>query len=63
MKIKIAKLLGFCFIVLSILLVSYLCFQNYNSAKEEPKRATLVINLINGGDNYRQCKAVYSDRA
>lgn len=45
MKNKIAKLLGFCFIILSIIIVSYFCYQNYNSANEEPKRATLVINM------------------
>ncbi len=45
MKIKIAKLIGFCFILLSIIIVSYFCYQNYNSANEEPKRAKLVINL------------------
>lgn len=45
MKIKIAKFIGFCFIIFSIILVSYLCYQNYNSANEEPKRAKLVLNL------------------
>ncbi|WP_352419880.1 hypothetical protein [Proteiniborus sp.] len=45
MKVKIAKFIGFCFIILSIIIVSYFCYQNYNSAKDEPKRAKLVINI------------------
>lgn len=44
MKKNIAKLIAFCFLILSILTVSYFCYQNYNSAKEEPKKAKLVIN-------------------
>lgn len=45
MKVKIAKFIGLCFIILSIIIVSYFCYQNYNLANEEPKRAKLVLNL------------------
>lgn len=45
MKVKIVKFLGFCFIILSIIIVSYFCYQNYNSANEGPIRAKLVINI------------------
>lgn len=50
MKSNIVKLIGFCFLILSILVVSYFCYQNYNSAKEEPKKAKLVINAEFWGD-------------
>lgn len=45
MKIKVVKIIGFCFILLSIIIVSYFAYQNYNSANKEPKRAIFVNNL------------------
>lgn len=49
MRVKIAKIIGLTFILLAIIIVSYFCYQNYNSAKEEPKRAKLVIILNSVG--------------
>ncbi|SDZ15437.1 hypothetical protein SAMN05660462_02025 [Proteiniborus ethanoligenes] len=64
MKVKIGKLIGFCFIIFAILFVSYLCYQNYNSSKEEPKKAKLVFCLENKGvDYYQYYKGIYTDRA
>ncbi|MFA5524617.1 MAG: hypothetical protein WDA24_09700 [Tissierellales bacterium] len=45
MKIRIVKIIGFFFILLSLVIVSYFAYQNYNSVNKEPKRATLVLNL------------------
>lgn len=45
MKIKVGKLIGLLFLLISFVIVSYLCYQNYNSAKGVPKKAKFVLNL------------------
>lgn len=49
MKSNIGRLIGLCFIIFAIIIVSYFCYQNYNSSKENPKKAKLVFNLENKG--------------